>query len=271
MTALDNPGLRPVSPARQRLREAGDLSYVSWRLVRGSPRAVRSYFTEVLRQATILATGSTIIVLTLVFSFGLVIGVEASYGARLVGAPSLAALGPAIGGLRELTPYAFGYMMAAKVSTGFVAEIGTMQICEEVDALDVMGMDSLIYLGSTRLVASWIILPLVYGISVLVGFIGAYLTAVLQVGQVSAGGYLRLFWEFQSPSDLIFSGIKGMLMGTYVVLVGVYYGYRVRGGPADVGKATARAMIVGLVGIHVIGVITSQGFWGANPRLPIGG
>jgi phospholipid/cholesterol/gamma-HCH transport system permease protein len=260
-----------VSAARRRLGEAGDMVDLCWRATRGVPRSARQYFTEVLRQATILATGSTIIVLTLVFAFGLVMGVESSYGARLVGAPSLAGLGPALGSLREMTPYAFGYMMAAKVATGYAAEIGTMRISDEIDALDVMGLDSLVFLGSTRLLATWIILPLVYGISVLVGFVGAYVTTVLEIGQVSAGGYLRLAWEFQSPSDLIFSGIKGMLMGTFVVLVGIYFGYRVRGGSVEVGRATARTMIVGLVGIHVIGVLTSQAFWGTNARLPIGG
>jgi len=260
-----------VSSPRRALRASGDLVYTSLQVVRGSGRCLREYFLEVLRQATILATGSTLIVLTLVFVFGLSIGVEGSFGARLAGAPSLAALAPAIGGLRELTPYAFGYMMAAKVSTGYVAEIGTMRICDEIDALDVMGIDSLVYLGSTRLLGTWIMLPLIYGLSVLVGFIGAFLTAVLEVGQVSAGGYLRLFWEFQSPGDLLFSVLKGMIMGTFVVLVGIYYGYRVRGGPAEVGRATARAMIVNLVGIHLIGMLTTQGFWGSNPRLPIGG
>lgn len=260
-----------VSTARRRLRDVGDMVNLCWRTTRGVPRGARHYFTEVLRQATILATGSTLIVLTLVFAFGLVMGVESSYGARLVGAPSLAGLGPALGSLREMTPYAFGYMMVAKVATGYTAELGTMRISDEIDALDVMGIDSLVFLGSTRLLATWIILPLVYGLSVLVGFAGAYITTVLEIGQVSAGGYLRLAWEFQSPIDLIFSGIKGMLMGTYVVLVGIYYGYRVRGGAVDVGRATARTMIVGLVGIHVIGVLTTEAFWGTNSHLPIGG
>jgi len=248
----------------------GDMSDFFWRVVRTIP-ATRPYFVEVLRQATILARGSTIIVLALVCAFGLVIGIESSYGARLVGAPSLAALGPAIGGLRELTPYAFGYMMAAKVATGYVAEIGTMRITDEIDALEVMGLSSIAYLCSTRVLAVWLILPFLYGLAVIVGFVAAYVAVVLQIGQVSAGGYLALFWKFQSPGDLIFSGAKGLLMGTYVVLVGLYYGFKVRGGPVEVGAATARAMVVSLVGIHVIGVITSQLFWGGNPRFPIGG
>ncbi len=248
----------------------GEMSDFFWQVIRGIP-AARPYVLEVLRQATILARGSVVIVLALVCAFGLVIGIESAYGARLVGAPSLAALGPAVGGLRELTPYAFGYMMAAKVSTGFVAEIGTMRITDEIDALDVMGMHSVAYLCSTRVLAVWLILPFVYGLAIVVGFLSAYLAVVVQIGQVSAGGYLSLFWKFQSPADFIFSASKGLIMGTYVVLVGLYYGFKVRGGPVEVGQATARAMVVSLVGIHAIGVVTSQLFWGGNPRFPIGG
>jgi phospholipid/cholesterol/gamma-HCH transport system permease protein len=62
-----------------------------------------------------------------------------------------------------------------------------------------------------------------------------------------------------------------MAMGTYVVLVGCYFGYRVRGGPVGVGRATAQAMVVNLVGIHIIGIVGSQIFWGGTGRLPIGG
>jgi phospholipid/cholesterol/gamma-HCH transport system permease protein len=240
-------------------------------VLRRVPVALRKYFSEVLRQATILALGSALIVLILVFAFGLVLGITSVYGAKLVGAPSLAALGPSIGGLRELTPYAFGYMMAAKVSTGYVAEIGTMRISDEIDAMDVMGFDSIAYICSTRILATWLVLPLLYGIAVLVGFASSYLAIVVQIGQVSPGGYLRLFWEFQSWHDLVFSGVKGMLMGTYVVLVGTYYGFKARGGPVEVGTATAKAMVVNLLGIHLIGVLGSQAFWGTHAGLPVGG
>ena len=255
-----------------RAESFGDASRFFWAVTRGvlSGR-VRKYFTEVLHQSTVLAVGSVFIVLALVFAFGLTIGIQAAYGARLVGAPSAAGAFTSIGDLREIAPYAFGYMMAAKVSTGYVAEIGTMRISEEIDAMDVMGLDSLLYLCSTRLLATWIILPLVYGIAMLVSFLGSFISVVLQVGQVSMGGYLELFWRFQTPTDFLFSGLKGMAMATFVVLVGCFYGYRVRGGPVEVGTATARAMIVNLIGIHVIGILGSQLFWGGAPRLPIGG
>jgi phospholipid/cholesterol/gamma-HCH transport system permease protein len=250
----------------------GHAAEFCWAVFRGAfGRRLRLYVAEVLRQAAILTTGSVVIVLGLVFAFGLIIGTEASYAARLVGAPSAAGAFTALGDLREIIPYSFGYMMAAKVSTGFVAEIGTMRITEEIDALDVMGFDSLVYLGSTRLVGMWLILPFVYAVAIIIAFVGSYIVVVDQIGQSSAGGYLELFWKFQSTSDYIFSAVKAMTMSTFVVLVGCYYGYTVRGGPAEVGRATAKAMIINLIGIHFIGILGSQLFWGGTPRLPIGG
>ncbi len=234
---------------------------------------VLPYAQEVIRQSYRLAltTGSVVLVVGLSFGFGLVIGVEGTYAAKLVGTPSLAGVATAVGNLREITPYAFAYMMAAKVSTGFVAEIGTMRITEEIDALEVMGMDSLVYLASTRLLGSWLILPFVYAIAIVAAYLASFLVVVVQIGQVSAGGYLELFWKYQNATDFIFSGLKGMVMGTFVVLVGCYYGYTVRGGPVQVGRATAKAMIVNLIGIHFVGILMSEAFWGGDPKFPIGG
>ncbi len=229
------------------------------------------FIGETLRQAGILITGSAIIVLGLVFILGLQCGIEGAYFTAAQGAPAYSGVFTAWCDLREITPYAFGYMMAAKVSTGFVAEIGTMQITEEVDALEVMGINAPVYLCSTRLLATWIILPPVYAVAILVSFLGSFIAVVLEVAQVSAGGYLELFWKFQSPDDYLFSAIKAIGMATFVVLVGCYYGYHVRGGPVEVGRSTAKAMVVNLIGVHVIGIIGSQLFWGGIPRLPIGG
>lgn len=259
-----------------RIREgalvAGDGAAFSGRTIGGifSGRIFK-YFGEVIRQASLLVTGSVLIILGLVFALGLVIGIEGTYAAQQVGAPAVAGAFAAIGDLREIGPYAFGYMMAAKVSTGYVAEIGTMQITDEVDALEVMGTDSVLYLCSTRLLGMMLVIPFVFGIAMIVSFAGSYLSVVVQLGQVSSGGYFELFWKFQSPADLLYSGLKAVAMAVFVVLVGVYYGYRVRGGPVEVGRATARAMVLNLIGVHVIGIVGSQIFWGGVPRLPIGG
>ncbi|MDX8153259.1 ABC transporter permease [Patulibacter brassicae] len=250
----------------------GDGTAFFGRVVHGvASGRIRQYLGEVLRQSSILVLGSFLVIMGMVLALGLVVGIQGSYAARQVGAPSVAGAFSAIGDLREITPYAFGYMMSAKVSTGFVAEIGTMRITDEIDALEVMGINSVLYLCSTRLLATWLVLPFLYALAIIVAFVGSYVAVVVQIGQVSPGGYFELFWKFQSPQDYAFSAIKAMAMGTFVVLVGVYYGYRVRGGPVEVGTATARAMIVNLIGVHFIGIAGSQIFWGGTPRLPIGG
>ena len=232
---------------------------------------VLRFFGESIRQAGILITGSAVIVLGLVLILGLECGIEGAYSAKSVGASSATGAITALCDLREVIPYAFGYMMAAKVGTGFVAEIGSMRISDEIDALEVMGLDAIVYLGSTRLLATWIVLPFMYAASVAVGFLASYFATVVQLGEVSKGGYLQLFWEFQSPTDFVFAFIKCVAMATFIVLVCIYYGYNVTGGPVGVGKATAQSMVVNIIGIHLIGLVGTQLFWGGNARAPIGG
>src|SRR5258705_11642819 len=107
---------------------------------------VLQFFGEALRQAGILILGSTIVIWGLVFIIGLQCGIEGAYFNRSVGAPAYAGVFSAWCDLRELVPYAFGYMMAAKVGTGIVAELGSMRISDEIDALAFMGIDSMPFL-----------------------------------------------------------------------------------------------------------------------------
>ena len=232
---------------------------------------VLRFFGEALRQAGILIVGSALVICTLVFIVGLSCGIEGAYLLRSQGAPAFSGVFSAWCDLRELAPLAFGYMMAAKVGTGIVAELGSMRISDEIDALEVMGISGMTFLCGTKLLASWMVLPFVYLISIGCGFLASYIAVVQQIGDVSSGGYFLIFWEFQNPPDLLFSLIKAMAMATLIVLVGCYYGYNASGGPVGVGTATAKSMVLNLVGVHLIGMLGTQLFWGANPRAPIGG
>ena len=229
------------------------------------------FFGEALRQAGILILSSTLVIWGLVFIIGLQCGIEGAYFNRSVGAPAYAGVFSAWCDLRELVPYAFGYMMAAKVGTGIVAELGSMRISDEIDALEVMGIDSMLFLCATRLLAAWMVLPFMYIAAVGAGFFASYLAVVQQIGEVSSGGFFLIFWMFQNPPDLFYSVIKGMFMATVIVLVGCYYGYNAGGGPVGVGTATAKSMVLNIVLVHLIGMLGTQLFWGANPRAPIGG
>jgi phospholipid/cholesterol/gamma-HCH transport system permease protein len=229
------------------------------------------FFGEALRQAGVLILSSTLVIWGLIFIIGLQCGIEGAYFNRAVGAPAYAGVFAAWCDLRELVPYAFGYMMAAKVGTGIVAELGSMRISDEIDALEVMGISSMTFLCATRLLAAWLVLPFMYLAGIGAGFFASYLAVVEQIGEVSSGGYLLIFWMFQNPPDLIYSVIKAMAMATVIVLVGCYYGYTASGGPVGVGTATAKSMVLNIVLVHLIGMLGTQVFWGANPRAPIGG
>ena len=232
---------------------------------------VFKYFGEVLRQAGILIVSSTLVIWGLVFIIGLQCGIEGAYFNRSVGAPVYAGVFAAWCDLRELVPLVFGYMMAAKVGTGIVAELGSMRISDEIDALEVMGISGVTFLCATRLLGSMLVLPFVYLCSIGAGFFASYLAVVQQIGDVSSGGFFLIFWEFQNPPDLVFSLIKAMCMAVVIVLVGCYYGFNASGGPVGVGTATAKSMVFNIVAVHIIGMLGTQLFWGANPRAPIGG
>ncbi len=229
------------------------------------------FFGEALRQAGLLILSSTLVIWGLIFIIGLQCGIEGAYFNRAIGSPAYAGVFAAWCDLRELVPYAFGYMMAAKVGTGIVAELGSMRISDEIDALEVMGISSMTFLCATRLLAAWLVLPFMYLAGIGAGFFASYLAVVEQIGEVSSGGYTLIFWMFQNPPDLLYSVIKAMAMATVIVLVGCYYGYTASGGPVGVGTATAKSMVLNIVLVHLIGMLGTQVFWGANPRAPIGG
>jgi phospholipid/cholesterol/gamma-HCH transport system permease protein len=258
--------------ARDWVASFGEIAKFAGRILRDvyGLRVFR-FFGEALRQSGILILSSTLVIWGLVFIIGLQCGIEGAYFNRAVGAPAYAGVFSAWCDLRELVPYAFGYMMAAKVGTGIVAELGSMRISDEIDALEVMGIDSMLFLCATRLLAAWMVLPFLYIAAVGAGFFASYLAVVQQIGEVSSGGFFLIFWMFQNPPDLLYSVIKGMTMATVIVLVGCYYGYNAGGGPVGVGTATAKSMVLNIVLVHLIGMLGTQLFWGANPRAPIGG
>jgi phospholipid/cholesterol/gamma-HCH transport system permease protein len=146
-----------------------------------------------------------------------------------------------------------------------------MRITDEIDALEVMGLPSLVFLCCTRLLAAWLVLPFIYVAAIGSGFFASYLAVVVQIGEVSSGGFFLIFWMFQNPTDLLYSVIKAMVMATFIVVVGCYFGYNASGGPVGVGTATAKSMVLNIVLVHLIGMLGTQVFWGANPRAPIGG
>lgn len=253
---------------RESVGTAGEIVRFSGTTVRSLPQ-VRRYFTEVFHQAGLLILSSGLIIWMMQFVMGSVCGLEASYTLKQIGAPLYSGVFNTYCGTREMSPYMWGYIFAAKVGCGLVAEIGSMKIAEEIDAMEVMGIRSRSYLVGTRIIATTIAMPLLYIVGMGLMYLSMYLVTVVQLGGVSPGGYLYTFWLYQNPVDFLGSLSKAVAMGLVVVFVGCYYGYTARGGPVGVGRNTAKSMMVSMVLIHVVGLLGTQLFWGLNPNAPI--
>ncbi|KRC54229.1 ABC transporter permease [Nocardioides sp. Root79] len=264
--------MRPKTSAVDSLKSgfatAGDIVRFSGSVVR-SFRDVRLYSTEVLHQAGVLILTSGLIIWAMQGVMGTVCGLEASYTLKQIGAPLYSGIFNAFCSLREMSPYMWGYIFAAKVGCGLVAELGSMRISDEIDALEVMGVKSKAYLVGTRILAAWIAIPFLYTVGLAVMYVTMYLVTVVQLGGVSPGGYLYIFWLYQNPLDFLYSQIKVLSYGTAIVFVGCYYGFNASGGSVGVGRATAKSMMINMVLIHVLGVLTTQLFWGLSPNAPI--
>lgn len=252
----------------QGLATAGDIVRFSGQTLR-SFRDVRHYSSEVFHQAGILILSSGLIIWVMQTVMGTICGLEGSYTLKQIGAPLYSGIFNAFCGLREMSPYMWGYIFAAKVGCGLVAELGSMRISDEIDALEVMGIKSRAYLVGTRILAAWISIPFLYTVGLALMYVSMYLVTVVQLGGVSSGGYLYIFWLYQNPLDLLYSQIKVMTYGTTIVFVGCYFGFNAKGGPVGVGMATAKSMMINMVLIHVLGVLTTQLFWGLSPNAPI--
>ncbi len=257
-------------PVRHGLGEAGELATFVGRTLVELPGVWR-YTGEILRQTALLISGSALVIWFMEFMVGTMCGTEANYVLRGYGATAYAGLFTQGCGLRELTTFMWGYVLAAKVGCGLVAEIGSMRISDELDAMEAQGINPMRYVIATRLVAAWLAFPFLYIVGLGFYYLANYLVLIVQIGEVSQGGWELTHWAFADPIDVLYAQIKAMSIGTAITLIGLYYGFRARGGPVGVGTATARSMILNLIVLHVIGALGTMVFWGLNARWPIGG
>ncbi|WP_241004501.1 ABC transporter permease [Conexibacter sp. SYSU D00693] len=269
-TAAQRLGHGLADPVKGGLAQAGDFAAFVLRAL-AELRGVGRYAGEVIRQVGLLVTGSALVIWFMEFMVGTMCGTEANYVLRGYGATAYSGLFTQGCGLRELTTFMWGYVLSAKVGCGLVAEIGSMRINEELDAMEAQGINPMRYVVATRLLAAWIAFPLLYITGLGFYYLANYLVLIVQIGEVSQGGWELTHWAFLDPMDVLYAEVKAMGLGTAIVLIGMYFGYRARGGPVGVGTATARSMILNLIVLHVLGALGTMLFWGLNARWPIGG
>ena len=251
------------------LEVAGEIVLFSIRAFRSFPRALR-YSGEIWWYAAFLAVSSTPVVLVMTYFTGSECSVEAFYSLhQLGGAESLAGVFNALCDTREITPLFFGFAIGAKVGCGLVAELGTMRVNEEVDALETMGVPPIPFLVSTRMIAALLVLPCMYVLALAVSYLASYIVQKYQIALISDGVYFSYFWRYTNLLDLGYSLIKAVVFALLVICVGVYYGYHVTGGAVGIGRAVAKTMAVSLLMTTVVNAVLTNVFWGRTPNLPI--
>ncbi|MDB5685099.1 MAG: transporter permease [Sphingomonas bacterium] len=147
-----------------------------------------------------------------------------------------------IGIVRELGPVLVGLMVAGRVSSAMAAELGTMRVTEQLDAMATLRTDPFRYLISPRLFASVIALPLLVLVANSIGIFGGYLIAVHKLG-FNAASYLAVTRRFLEPDDFVMALVKAAVFGFFIALMGCYHGFRTEGGAAGVGRATTNAVV----------------------------
>ncbi len=156
--------------------------------------------------------------------------------------------------VRELGPVLGGLMVAGRVSSAMAAELGTMRVTEQIDALVTLSTDPFKYLIAPRLIAAVITLPVLVVVANIIGVLGGYLIGTERLG-LNAATYLQVTADFLEQSDVISSLVKAAVFGFFIALMGSYHGYHSSGGAQGVGKATTNAVVSAFIAILLTNLI----------------
>lgn len=168
----------------------------------------------------------------------------------------------AIGMVRELGPVLVGLMIAARVTSSIAAEIATMKVTEQIDALVTLSTNPMKYLTLPRVLAATLVMPILVAVGNIIGIMGGYLVGVNRLG-FNAGTYLRNTIDFLETSDIVTSLAKGAVFGFLAALMGCYFGMRSGRGAQGVGKATKSAVVAASVLILAANFILTELFFAA--------
>ncbi len=243
------------------------------------PRTVRRYRREVIRllaevsfgSGALAVVGGTVgVICFLTFFTGTEVGLQGYQALNQIGSSAFAGFISAYFNTREISPLVAAIALSATVGCGFTAQLGAMRIAEEVDALEVMGIPSLPFLVTTRIIAGFIAVIPLYVLGLLSSYLATRTISTVYFGQ-SAGTYDYYFHLFLPPGDVLWSFGKALVFSLIVVLVHCYYGYTAKGGPAGVGVAVGRAVRLAIVAVNVVDFFLSLAIWGATTTVRIAG
>jgi phospholipid/cholesterol/gamma-HCH transport system permease protein len=240
-------------------------------LLRYKKEVVRLLAEVSLGSGALALVGGTVgVIAFLTFFTGTNVGLQGYAALNQLGVANFTAFISAYFNTREIAPLVSGLALSATVGAGFTAQLGAMRVSEEVDALEVMGIPSLPFLVTTRMIAGFIAVIPLYVIGLLSSYFAARLITTGFYGQ-STGTYDQYFNQYLPPVDVLWSFGKVLVFAVIIILIHCYYGYYASGGPAGVGVAVGRAVRTAIVAINVVDFFLSLAIWGSTTTVRIAG
>jgi phospholipid/cholesterol/gamma-HCH transport system permease protein len=220
--------------------------------------------------ALVIGGGMIFVIATMSLATGAMVGLQGYPGLERIGAEAFTGLVASYSNVREVTPIIAGVALVAQVGTGFTAEIGAMRISEEIDALEVMGINSLAYLVCTRVAAGVIALVPLYLVSLFMAFFATRFITIQYFG-LSPGIYDYYFHLYLPPIDVFYSVVKVAVFAFIVMFIHCYRGYYAAGGPVGVGVAAGRAIRESTILMILMNLVLSYIFWGHGSTVRLTG
>jgi phospholipid/cholesterol/gamma-HCH transport system permease protein len=191
----------------------------------------------------------SVLVVTLTGAFtGMVLALQSFHATRSFGAETMVGVAVALSMTRELGPVLTSFMVTGRAGSAMAAEIGTMKVTEQVDALSAMAVNPIKYLIVPRVWASIFVVPMLTVIADFVGIIGGYFTGVI-ILRINAGAYVANMEKYVELNDIYHGIIKAAVFGLILSIVGCYKGYSTTGGAEGVGKATTQSVVLSAITI----------------------
>lgn len=249
------------------------------RAIMAIPLALRHYRAEFVRLLSDIAWGNGSLVvgggtagvaIVLGITVGALVGIEGYNFLNLLG------LGPATGiisslvNTRELAPIALSLAFATQAGCRFTAQLGSMRIAEEIDALESLAIRPIPYLVTTRLMASVIAVVPLYVVCLAVSFLTTQVV-VRVIGGGSTGSYLHYFTLMLSGQDILYSLLKAIIFVWIATTIQCYYGFYASGGPEGVGVAAGHAMRASITVVIIVNMLLTLALWNIDAGARFGG
>ncbi|HEY0226418.1 MAG TPA: ABC transporter permease [Mycobacterium sp.] len=260
-------------------RKVGEQTAFYGKSLASTVDAVRRYPSELLRliaemgmgTGALAVIGGTVgIIGFLTLTTGALVAVQGYDTLSNIGVEAMTGFLSAFLNVRMIAPCTAGLALAATIGAGATAQLGAMRINEEIDALEVMGIRSITYLASTRIIAGVLVVIPLYAVAVLMSFIAAKFLTIFVYGQ-SRGVYEHYFSTFLRPTDLLWSFLSALTMATGVMVVHTYYGFTATGGPAGVGEAVGRSVRSSMIVTAFVCLMISLSVYGQSGNFNLAG